>query len=153
VFSGKISRPSVFTGETPALGGAARACSLALAVAFEAVGVLAVAAGQHGEGHCNSDSADVDRLVRGGRSILAVLTPAPDGAARAGSVALAVALEAVRVLAVAALGMHNAVPFNDEFLIHSGGMRNGGLGQDFCCGFFCFGADRLSILAGEALAP
>ena len=43
---------------------------------------------------------------------------------RSSSAALAISLETVRVLAIAALGMDNRVPFNDEFLI-----KNGGLGR------------------------
>ena len=52
------------------------------------------------------------------------------------------------MLAIAALGMDNRVSFNDEFLI-----KNGGLGRQFCGGFFWFSTGGLAILAGEAFAP
>ena len=55
---------------------------------------------------------------------MAEVAPAPRSAPGTSSVAFAVALETVRVLAIAALGMDNRVPFNDEFLI-----KNGGLGR------------------------
>ena len=79
---------------------------------------------------------------------MAEVAPAPRSAPGTSSVAFAVALETVRVLAIAALGMDNRVPFNDEFLI-----KNGGLGRRFCDGFFWFSTGGLAILAGEALAP
>ena len=53
-------------------------------------------------------------------TVFALQAPAPGGAAHSKSEAFAVALEAVRKLAVAALGVHDGVAFNRELFLQSG---------------------------------
>jgi hypothetical protein len=55
--------------------------------------------------------------------VLTVKALAPGSAARAGSVTLAVALEAVRVLAVAALGAEDGIAFNVKLTFESSGQQ------------------------------
>jgi len=55
--------------------------------------------------------------------VLAVKALAPGCAARAGSVALAVALETVRVLAIAALGAEDGVAFNVKLTFEGSGQQ------------------------------